>query len=238
MVDYHKSWQTFMTDEKIEELTRILEEIGEFTNPPKERVLLFLEQDLNNIKCVIMGQDPYFQTFIDPSGKESSIATGRAFEVNGLNSWLDTFNNNSLKNIVRLIYKTYNSELILFSAIREKIKENSFSIAAPNELFKLLEKQGVLLFNRYLSCERYKPNSHRKIWEGWSDELIEYISANNEGIDWFLWGKEAQKVEAYIQKGKIYKSNHPRLNNKIKEEDFLNSNCFKATKNKINWCGR
>lgn len=54
----------------------------------------------------------------------------------------------------------------------------------------------------------------------------------------FLWGADAISLEKYIKNGEIIKHNHPaicgNLNNK---NDFMLSDCFKKTKNKINWLG-
>jgi len=236
-ITYHASWQPFFTKARLSELENILQAIGDSITPPKENVLFFLQNDVQSIRCVIMGQDPYFQTFVDEEGRTCSVATGRAFEVNGLTSWLEPFNNTSLKNIVRLIYKAYYGELILFTEIREKIRLNRFPLVPPDSLFKNLESQGVLLLNRSLSCELYKPNSHKELWANWTRELIEYLSSYNPSIHWFLWGKESQKVAEYIKDGKIHKANHPRLNNRSNQTDFLNSTCFEVTKDLVNWCG-
>ena len=88
-----KSWQPFLSNELVSELNRIEKVITrENYTPVKENVLRFLEIPLSEVKIIILGQDPYPQ---------EGTATGRAFEVNNLNSWTSKFRNSSLKNILR-----------------------------------------------------------------------------------------------------------------------------------------
>src|SRR5690554_7646024 len=88
----HSSWKVFLTDEIRQILSAIavvLSHEKEFT-PPLKFILRFLELDLSSMKVVILGQDPYPQ---------KGVATGRAFEVEPLQSWHDSFRNSSLRNI-------------------------------------------------------------------------------------------------------------------------------------------
>lgn len=80
--------------------------------------------------------------------------------------------------------------------------------------------------------------SHAKIWDGFTDDLIEYISTENKNINWFLWGNEAISAEKSIKNGRIFKSKHPRLNNQNSEMDFLNTKCFEETIDIIDWNGK
>ena len=159
--DYHSSWSEFLTEEIVYKLKDIESKIGDNINPDPENVLRFLSNDLNSIKVVILGQDPY---------PEKGRATGRSFEVGDLHNWNDKFRQVSLKNIIRLIHKNYNNieaynEIKKFSIIQEEIKNNNFNILPPDEIFKSWEKQGVLMLNTYLSIEAGKPGSHIDIWE-------------------------------------------------------------------------
>ena len=97
---YHPSWSGLLTEEIVDKLKDIESKIGDNINPEPENVLRFLNNDLSNIKVVILGQDPY---------PEKGRATGRSFEVGDLHSWNDKFRQVSLKNIIRLIHKNYNN---------------------------------------------------------------------------------------------------------------------------------
>lgn len=229
----HKSWNKFLTNDSIEELNNIEQKIGKNINPEHKNVLRFLQCDLRNIRAVILGQDPY---------PEKGRATGRAFEVGDLHSWNDKFRQVSLKNIIRLIHKTYNGineykEIKKFSVIQEEIKSGEFKILPPNEIFSSWERQGVLLLNTYLSVESGITGSHIEIWEPFSIKLLEFISNENKNINWFLWGKQAENKKKYIINGIFYISRHPMMCSEKFEDDFLKNNCFEDTMDIINWLG-
>jgi uracil-DNA glycosylase len=234
----HDSWKPFFTEEKLMEIREIEEKIKDNYNPSSENVFRFAANDINNVKCVWLGQDPYpAEPIYDQEKKEYVyVATGRAFEVGILDSWTGKFNQHSLKNIIRLIYKAYNSELLPFGTIRGKIRTGEFNILPPRQWFDSLEKQGVLFLNTYLTCQTGVAGSHREMWKDFSIDLLKFISESNPNINWFLWGKEAQENQEYM-KGRIFKSNHPRLYNTSSKDDFLNCPCFDGTKNLIDWRG-
>ena len=134
----HQSWNDFLS-ETLPMVNVIEKKLDDSFSPERHRVLRFLETDTNALKIVILGQDPY---------PEKGKATGRAFEVGGLNAWDEPFRQVSLKNIIRLIYKVYKSiddydDIPKFSVILNEIKEGRFKIASPRDLFSL-ENQGVL----------------------------------------------------------------------------------------------
>ncbi len=231
-IEIHPSWQDFLNEELRAELNWVEKELeGEYT-PETEKILLFLKNDLYALKVVILGQDPY---------PEVGRATGRAFEVGDLNDWNDKFKQISLKNIIRLLHKSYQgiedyAEIKSFNQIKEELKSGVFKILPPNQLFTNWEAQGVLLLNTSLTCEPGKPGSHRDIWDDFTEQLIGYLSTRLD-LTWFLWGNDAISNERLINKGRIYKSKHPMMCNENNENDFLKSNCFAETKDLINWLG-
>lgn len=231
--DKHSSWDGFLIKEVRDELKIIEEKIGSNINPHHDNVLRFMKNNLNEIKVVILGQDPY---------PEKGRATGRAFEVGDLESWSQKFRQVSLKNIIRLIYKNYNNideynKILKFSEIQNEIELGRFKMLPPDEIFKSWENQGVLLLNTYLSVEPGNTGSHISIWEPFSVRLLEYISQTNGNINWFLWGRQAEEKSKYIKQGKFYISRHPMMCSEKYEDDFLRNNCFKDTMNTINWLG-
>lgn len=232
-IDHHPSWNKFLTEEIILELKNIEEKIGKNINPAYENVLRFMRCNLDDIKVVILGQDPY---------PEKGRATGRAFEVGDLHSWDAKFRQVSLKNIIRLIHKNYNhisdySDIKKFSQIQDEIKNGTFKILPPDRLFKSWEKQGVLLLNTYFTVEHGITGSHIAIWEPFSVELLKYISGENKNINWFLWGKQAEEKSKYLSSGKFYISRHPMMCSEKYDDDFLKNECFNDTRKIINWLG-
>lgn len=231
--NYNESWDEFLTDEIRKELDNIELKIGNDYTPSKEKVLRFLNLDLNKMKIVILGQDPY---------KPERVANGRSFQPNDLEQWTQSFKQVSLKNIIRLIHKSYNrisnySEILSYKNLLPDIKSEKFPIKPPKEWFDSLENQGVLFLNTYLTCKINVSNSHKAIWEGFSKKLLKYISSKNPDLIWFLWGNESISNKEYIVKGKIYESRHPMMCAEKYEDDFLKCNCFKETMDIINWLG-
>jgi uracil-DNA glycosylase len=231
--DISPSWASFVTDEIIDLLNKIEISINDNYTPAKEKIMRFLTTDLDRATVCIIGQDVYYQP---------GVATGRAFEVNGLNLWDDKFKQVSLKNILRLIYKTYKEiscyeEIKKYTDIVKEINDGTFAILQPNKWFDSLEKQGVLFLNSSLTCKINAPNSHSKIWKDFSSKLFSYISMQRPDLYWFLWGKEAISTKQYISHGIIYESRHPMLCSAKYINDFLKSVCFKETMNIVNWLG-
>lgn len=87
--------------------------------------------------------------------------------------------------------------------------------------------QGVLLLNAVLTVRSGQPNSHKdKGWEKITDAVIRWISANNEGVVFLLWGAFAQKKAAIVDATKhhLLKSTHPSPLSA--HRGFLGSNHF------------
>jgi uracil-DNA glycosylase len=152
---------------------------------------------LENLKVVILGQDPYHSTDIDIKTDEIiSHAHGLSFSVPKNSRKIPP----SLKNI--------------FKEIHSDLDENS------NYSFKIPEhgnlehwaKQGVLMINATLTVEAGKAGSHQKKgWETFTDQVIRKISRENENIVFLLWGNFAKAKAELIDEKKhlILKAAHP-----------------------------
>ena len=235
---WHSSWDNFLTEDVLKLLKEIESKIGNNYVPEEKNVLRFLQRDLSQIKCVWLGQDPYYTMY--DNGKY--VANGAAFWPNDLYNWSQPFSQKSLQNIIRLIHKNYNnitnySDIKQYKEIKKEIENKQFNILQPQEWFASLENQGVLLLNIYLTTIQGKGNQHQKIWEPFSKLLINYISSYNENIYWFLWGAEAKSKKDQIKNGIIYESNHPTFCSSKYENDFLKNECFRDTMKIINWRG-
>ena len=231
----HDDWNEFIDDETYKQLIEIERLIGidlnndyNLLSPSINQVLRFMEFPANEIKIVILGQDPYPQ---------KGIATGRAFEVNGLKSWSQSFRNPSLQNIIRSAYYAHSGNLIKFNDIR-KLLITRFEIFSPQNIFNKWEKQGVLLLNKSLTCKLNTPGSHTEIWDKFTEKLIRFLNHNSSDIYWLIWGKHALEAISHIKPKNMIFSYHPsRCQNR--ENDFLygETNCFKETSHLINWLG-
>lgn len=231
-IEVDNSWNEFLTTNIKDELKEIENLIGDEFTPSPKKALRFLSIDLNHIKYIILGEDPYPQ---------ESVATGRAFEVYNVETcvetWQDTSINSSLKNILKLIHKHQqgNSKVKSIAEVRKEIKDGIFKILPPDEIFVHWEKEGVLFLNTAFTCKNNKPGSHRSEWFCFTKKLIQYISNNSSNITWCLLGNHAAKFEKFISnEAKIITCAHPRLYG-TEKKDFLGSDCF--NNNNIDWCG-
>lgn len=142
----------------------------------------------NEVRVVILGQDPYFNIH-RTLGPE---AHGLCFSVReGIPA------PPSLQNIFKEIANSiYNGK-----------PEHHFSTDLTR-----WAKQGVLLLNASLTVIEKSPNSHAQIgWHTLTDNIIETLSTQREGLVFMLWGAFAQKKERLIDSGRhlVLKTTHP-----------------------------
>ncbi|UUV18308.1 uracil-DNA glycosylase [Fusobacteria bacterium ZRK30] len=224
----HDSYHEFFTLEIIQEIEKIMETISNYT-PAKKDIFKVFRDDLNRVKVVLLAMDPYPQ---------KGVATGLAFEVEK-DSWMDKGVNTSLKNMVKLIYKTYMGEIPTVDRLRKEISDKTFDILPPNELFKSWESQGVLLLNTALTVEIGNSGSHIKLWGNFTEKLIGFIEKKNNNIIFLLWGAKAGKYKKYIEKSQIIEHNHPAICGNLKNpKDFLNGESFEKTRDLVQWTGK
>ena len=73
-------------------------------------------------------------------------------------------------------------------------------------------RQGVLLLNSVLTVERGLAGSHQgKGWEGFTDNIIDHLNREREGLAFLLWGSYAQAKGALIdpRRHRVLKAPHP-----------------------------
>lgn len=67
---------------------------------------------------------------------------------------------------------------------------------------ELWAKQGVLMFNRALTVETNKPNSHTKAWKSITNQMIkllsEYMRIHGKSLVFMLWGNNAKELIPFI----------------------------------------
>ncbi len=182
------SWKSILLPfhSHIHDIARTLES-KETILPPRESIWAALDSvERNQIRMVILGQDPY---------PTPGNAHGFAFSVLPTVSPLPA----SLKNI----YKELSADL------------PSFSLPTHGYLKKWTD-QGILLLNTVLTVDAGEPLSHSKIgWESVSDHLLQNIAEHTEKVIFVLWGRTAQQKKKIIQpwvdaKGhRLFESAHP-----------------------------
>ena len=167
------SWNTFFQQpiiqselEKITQFrTKSLQEDSDFQiYPDSENVFTAFDlTSFEQVKVIIIGQDCYH-------GSINNIpqAQGLCFSVP------DNFPYPpSLKNI-----------------FKELISDIGCAMPQSGNLTKWAN-QGVLLINKSLSVKEKTPNSHKKLWNTFSKELIKFIYDNKDFVIFICWGNDA-----------------------------------------------
>ena len=227
----HKDYLEFFTVDRVSEIENFIRrmEIQKVKFVPKrENIFRAFSDSISSRKVCLLGKDPYFQP---------NVATGLSFEVKK-NSWMDPEVNTSLKNMLKLIYKTYMGTIKDINEIRNEIESNKFIILQPDKIFGNWKEQGVLLINSALTTIENEAGRHHKFWNTFTEDLIEFLSTKNSEIIFLLWGKDAQIFEKNIKNDKIIKHNHPAICGNLENEaDFMNGKSFELTKDVIEWMG-
>lgn len=186
--------------------------------PPKDLIFNAFEHcDLEHIKVVIIGQDPYHG---------ENEANGLCFSVNdGI--------------------KIPPSLVNIFKELHQNYKHLETNIQPVSGDLSSWAKQGVLLLNATLTVEKDKANSHKNIgWQTFTDNVIDYINTQKTEVVFLLWGAFAHKKGKNIDDKKhfVLQSGHPspmsaNQGKWFGNEHFLKTNDFLISKGKtpIKW---
>ena len=167
-------------DRILSELYNLRETGKRFTPPLKQVFRAFEECPADNLKVIMIGQDPYPQI---------GVADGLAFSCGNT---LKT--QPSLKNI--------------FEAVEKTIHQEWPTHQDPN--LTRWANQGVLLLNRALTCEIDKVGSHYDIWNDFLMYVLDIINFTSSGIIFVLLGAKAQELETLIGPNHyVIKASHP-----------------------------
>ena len=169
--------------------------------PLQELVFRVFEIDVKDIKIVLLGQDPYH-------GPHQ--ANGLSFSVSN-----DVKIPPSLKNI--------------FKELKIEFPDRNYNFLNGN-LEKWFNDEKIFLLNSSLTVEKGKPSSHIKYWEIFTNDVIKYISLNNDQCIFLLLGNYAKSKSVFIEnKNNIITAPHPSP----LARGFIGSNVFKQIEEKI-----
>ena len=188
--DYFGDWIKIIDRTELNKVMNILN--SEYANhnvfPYKNNVFkAFKLCPLNNLKIVILSQDPYPDRYdFEPR------ATGLAFANNSEipeEKWSP-----SLK-------------ILKDAVINLEIPHNCCTFDPTLESWA---KQGVLLLNSSLTCRENNIGSHIGIWRPFTAKLLTKLSEYNTGIVYMLFGNTAKSFEKYIGSNNfILSCSHP-----------------------------
>ena len=211
MTVYPESWRELFVEESAKAyfaaLSRFVDEAYAAAEvyPPKEKIFAALElTPMEKTRVVILGQDPYH---------EPGQAQGLAFYVPA-----EVKTPPSLVNIA----KELKAEAEGLNAAELKAK----AVTIPD--LGDWARQGVLLLNATLTVAKGKPLSHRgQGWEKFTDAAIAYLNEHCEHLVFLLWGAEAQKKGAAIDRTRhlVIECAHPSPLSA--RRGFFGSDCFK-----------
>lgn len=183
----HESWKPFLKSEfskpYFKNLASFLHE--EYENktifPPKAQVFRAFSTDLNEVKVVILGQDPYHTP---------GVADGLAFSISAKNNYMPP----SLINI----YKEIDSDL-------GGHKNKSGDLSAWQKQGVLLLNNVLTVEAHKAGSHRGKG------WEEFTEAVIKYLNSEKENLVFILWGRDARNKKKLIDESKhlVLESAHP-----------------------------
>ena len=167
-------------DKILLELYNLREDGKRFTPPLKQVFRAFEECPSENLKVIMIGQDPYPQI---------GVADGLAFSCGNTKKPQP-----SLKNI--------------FEAVETTVYQEWPTYQDPD--LTRWANQGVLLLNRALTCEIDKVGSHYDIWNDLLMYVLDILNFTSSGLIFVLLGAKAQELETLIGPNHyIIKASHP-----------------------------
>jgi uracil-DNA glycosylase len=210
---YHESWKQFF--EKINgihniNLDTLYSSEEKPVYPEKENVYRVFEMDVKEIKVVLLGQDPYHSKS-QAHGLSFSVPTGIKIPP-------------SLRNI--------------FKELQNEFPERNYNFVSGS-LDQWFHREKIFLLNASLTVVEGKPSSHMKLWETFTNSVIEFISTKNAKCVFLLLGNFAKAKEKYIlHKENIINGVHPSPLSATRG-GFFHSNIFikveQLLNEKINW---
>lgn len=189
----------------LEELNKTIEKVGlDIITPPIKDIFACFRK-VNNIRVVLIGQDPFPQ---------NGRATGYSFSV----PYKIGEKKVAIPPSTRNIYKCL---------MEHKLMEQS---PAHGNLEHWAE-QGVLMLNAALTTEVGKSNVH-KWWNAYTDKLIQTIDKNNDNIAYILLGNFAKEKKKLITNATntVFEWKHPSPLSSVNQlehpENFTHCTCF------------
>ena len=181
-------------------------EMGE-VYPPKELVFRVFQMDVKDIRICLVGQDCYHGPN-QANGLSFSVPDGEKIPP-------------SLKNI----YKELNLEF----------PERNYKFTTGN-LEQWFNREKIFLLNSSLTVEKGKAGSHMKKWEAFTNNVIKFISEQNDECIFLLLGNYAKSKSVFIKnKSKIVTEVHPSP----LARGFIGSSVFKRVETvlgeQVNW---
>lgn len=172
----HSEWRQLLADQR-DALASIETKVkaGAF-QPKADLVMRAFEHSADEVKVVIIGQDPY------PNPRH---AIGLAFAV--------PIETRPLPPTLRNIYAELASDLGVELELAQRADLSAWS------------DQGVMLLNRHLTTSPGASLAHEKLgWKEFTDHVVLALcSSTKQSPIFVLWGSEAQQLKTFMQPGML-----------------------------------
>ena len=212
---WHKYMQVFIESNECNEIYKFLKEEttgGKLIAPSSHNVYrAFFETSLDELKCVIIGENPY-NKFVD----DSPIASGMLFGANTRKQDdLQEFYNGIEKELYDGLYLNY---------------INGYELDH-------LTCQGILLINSSLTIEKDSEKGHSKIWKPFMEFLLKEVISVSAVPILFL-GKSKQYMPLVKESNHCYSLELPIFGNMWNTNEVfskINKNIWDSNKETIAW---
>jgi uracil-DNA glycosylase len=189
MAKIEESWQQALGNEfekpymkTLSEFLKVEQQNGIVTYPKNSDIFnAFNHTPFNNVKVVILGQDPYHGAG-QAHGLSFSVQKGIALPP-------------SLKNIFKELEQEF----------------TDFKIPASGDLTKWADQGVLMLNATLTVRAQQAGSHQNKGWEQFTDHVISTLSAKKENLIFLLWGNYAKQKESLIDTKKhfVLKAAHP-----------------------------
>lgn len=192
VVALEESWHAQLADEfaapymeKLRQFLRTEKRAKKRVYPPgNEMFAAFNSTPFEQVKVVVIGQDPYHG---------AGQAHGLAFSVRPGVPIPPSLTN-------------------IFQEINDDVGTPERRLATNSGCLTAWARQGVLLLNAVLSVEHSRAGSHQgKGWETFTDAAVAALDASRENLVFLLWGAYAQKKGAIVDESRhcVLRAPHP-----------------------------
>jgi len=189
--------QPFIDSKEGKELALKVQKARETTTvypAPNELFNAFLHCPIDNLKIVLVGNEPY---------NNGNHADGLAFSSKQL----------SAPTLLRVIFKELKRDLYPY------MSDNDWNKFFPNNNLINWARRGILLLNKNLTVEKGNPKSHSNY--GWNifqkDYVLKFLNEYDKPLVFVLWGNDTLELEKWIDKEK-----HTVINNINPDMDINN----------------
>lgn len=175
--------------------------------PPKPFVFRVFQKDVKDIKILLLGQDPYHSPG-QAHGLSFSVPDGEKIPP-------------SLKNI--------------YKELKMNFPERNYQFETGN-LEQWFNREHIFLLNSSLTVKKGQAGSDMDIWEEFTNNVIQFVSEQNEQCVFLLLGNYAKSKSKFIKnKSKIVAEVHPSP----LARGFIGSNVFTRVEQvlgkEVNW---